>query len=279
MAGHPQYPPTVRVSADGRVYAWWTNRVSPSGLSSMIIGEAGVKSRYEHTTVGAILPGPDGTLFTSAGLFTPELTKKGGPTSGIAIPAAQGSFYLSVTTPPSAKLPRQQPVAVGVNLLMLGESRPLAELGNLEGLDPPTGPINIRPGQGPQLLLTDRVYLVPDAKALVILNGTAEKVIIHKVDVDELLKKADINFLFVTSKPPAAERGTMFTYTPLVKSKKGGVKLKLDAGPDGMKVVGDKIVWDVPKRYAADDVSVIINVSDAGGQEAYDSFTLVVKDR
>jgi hypothetical protein len=130
------------------------------------------------------------------------------------------------------------------------------------------------------LPLADRAVLVPDANALVILNGTGEKAIIHKIEVEALLEKAGIDYLFVIGRPGAAQCGAQFSYKPNVKSKKGGVKVKLDAGPDGMKVAADGTVsWAVPANFADTSVSVILTISDSTGQEIFHTFTLPVRDR
>src|SRR5205823_4625550 len=59
------HPMTARISADGRVVGAWTPSLSPSGLHSVVHNGASVKVYSEHTTVGQVVPGPDGsTLFT-----------------------------------------------------------------------------------------------------------------------------------------------------------------------------------------------------------------------
>jgi hypothetical protein len=281
MAGHPQYPPTVRVSADGRVFAWYTRGLSPSGLSSMVLGGNDGKCYYGHTTVGAILPGPDGTLFTAGGLFTPEL-KPIGEKRGYQywyhapIPAAHGRMYITVAPEDDTTLPgRRGPQKV--SLKMIGENKPLLDLSDFAGLDVPKNH-NQTVARGLQLY--DRVFLVPDAKALAILHGTHDKITIHKLDVESALDKAGIDFLFVTSRPGGAVCGKVYSYKPEVKSRKGGVKVKLDAGPDGMKVAADgTVTWSVPENFADTEVSVILTISDSSGQEVFHTFTLPVASR
>jgi hypothetical protein len=281
MAGHPSYPPTVRVSADGRVFAWYTQGLSPSGLSSMVLGETDAKSHYEHKTVGAILPGPDGTLFTAGGLFTPELKPIGDETRyqywfHAPVPAAHGRLYLSVA-PDDLPGGRNRPTAAKVSLKMIGENKALLDLTDLAGLDVAK---NHNQTAATGLQLYNRVFIVPDAKAIAVLHGTADKITIHKLDVEEALDKAGIDFLFVTSKPSGAVCGETFTYKPEVKSRKGGVKIKLDAGPEGMKVAADgTVTWAVPENFADTSVQVILTVSDGSGQETFHTFKLPVASR
>src|SRR5205823_2304031 len=73
-----------------------------------------------------------------------------------------------------------------------------------------------------------RVLFAPEAKTIAVLPLSSDRLVVHRFDVDEALDKAGIDYLFVVSRPPvAAYKGTPFVYTPVVKSKKGGVKLKL----------------------------------------------------
>ncbi len=275
LTGHPQYWSSVRISGDGRVLAWYSPAVSPSGLSSLVLGEGEPKYYSEHTTVGAIIPGPTGTLFTAGGLYTPELKLIGKEKRyqywhHAPIPAAHGDFYLSVS---AAEMPRGKSPSK-LSLSLLGEESAILELDHLEGLDIPKDH-NQTMARG--LQLHDRVFLVPDANVLAVLTGTADKVIMHKFDLEALLTQADIDYLFITSQPPAAVRGTTFNYTPAIKSRKGGVKVKFDAGPEGMKVTKDKSLrWVVPKDFAEASVSVVLTISDKSGQEKFHTFNLPV---
>lgn len=267
----------VRVSADGRVFGHWTPGRSPSGLRSLVLSDAGAKAHDQHTSVGVILPGPDGTLFTAGGLFTPEL-KPIGPKlnydsrSHPPIPAAHGNLFLTVTTDTGIGAPRKPP---RVALRMVGDGRPLVTFGELTGLDVPKEYEQADKG----LHLYDRVFLVPDAKAMAVLHATADKVTIHALDAEALMDKAGIDYLFVSSRPPGAVRGETFTYKPEVKSRKGGVKLKLDAGPNGMALADGTLTWAVPENFAGTSANVILTVSDSSGQETLHVFALPIAPR
>src|SRR5262249_49729969 len=67
------------------------------------------------------------------------------------------------------------------------------------------------------------------------------------------------------------------TYSPVVKAKKGGVKLRLQAGPDGMKLTPENALdWPVPTDYREDSAGVILSVSDGSGQEVFHNFRLTI---
>ena len=274
------YPHTVRVSPDGRVYTWWTPGLSPSGLNSMVVGRTTAKSYNEHTTVGAILPGPDGTLFTAAGLYTPELKRIGSP-KGYQywhlppIPAADGPWYLQFenTDTPGGRNESKPP---RTTLKMIGDERPIVTLPELSGLGTPA-----RGGAtGPTLPLIDRVHFIPSAELLVVVSDTLDQLHLHKFKLQDQLDRSGIDYLLVTSRPPTAVgRGTRFSYTPTVLSKKGGVKVKLESGPDGMTVSGAAVRWNVPKDFDDSEANVILLVTDATGQEAFHTFKLAVRDK
>jgi len=125
--------------------------------------------------------------------------------------------------------------------------------------------------------MDNRLFLIPDAKLMAILAETGDKIVLHRFDLDALLEKSDVDYLFVTSRPPAAARGVAFRYTPTIRSKKGGVKLTLDSGPDGMKLTDGTLTWNVPKDFTDESVSVIVTVTDKTGQEVFHAFTLPVR--
>ena len=106
-------------------------------------------------------------------------------------------------------------------------------------------------------------------------------VYLHRIDVDRLLEKAGHDYLLVLSRgPDGAYRGRTLRYTPVVKSKKGGVTIRVDAGPDGMKATADgRIVWAVPEAFPQDQVQVILTVSDTGGQQTFHTFRLRVREK
>jgi hypothetical protein len=267
------YTTRVRISADGRVFGHWNPRYTPSGLRTLVLSDEGVKSYDEHESVGSILPGPDGTLFTSSGLYSPDL-KPVNDKHGYweALPPAHGRVYLAVSGPTDK-------TEAKVTVRLIGETRPLAELGNLAGLDL-ARPDPFARDARVTLPVSDRVFLVPNANALVVLNGNVDKVIIHKAEVEALLEKAGIDYLYVTSRPGVAKCGATFTYKPDVKSKKGGVTIKLDIGPEGMRTTADgTLAWKVPENFADTSVSVLLTVSDKSGQETFHMFTLPVQSR
>ena len=69
----------------------------------------------------------------------------------------------------------------------------------------------------------------------------------------------------------------MYKYKPVIRSKRGGVKVTLDSGPDGMKLVAGQLQWQVPVDAKESRISVIMSVEDASGQQIYHTFMLTVR--
>lgn len=270
----------VAVSPDGRTYCWADNW--GGGTKVMTLGErAGkVKSDNGASGMGAVVPGPDGTLFGSAGLYTPDLKKAGDPKKyvyGTFAPATSGPWYVSVIEgdrfAPGGPVPRK--VSVGLT----SDDGVKFPLDTLDGLPPVPDQFGGVPGGGPlvKVPLAGRLHLVPEAEILAVLDDGMEKVVLHRLALKPLMDKADRDYLMVVSKPPPAARGTRWSYTPEVWSKKGGVKVKLESGPDGMTESGGVLTWQVPDKAADDEVPVLLTVSDASGQETFHSFSLAVR--
>src|SRR5439155_14035471 len=123
-----------------------------------------------------------------------------------------------------------------------------------------------------------RIHLVPDARLLVTIPSSNDKLILRRFDLDDLLAKSEVDYLLVTSQPPTtAVRGATYTYKLAVKSKKGGVKQKLESGPKGMTLSErGQLTWAVPKDWAEQEVDVILSLSDATGQEVFQTFKVYI---
>src|SRR5262249_36160731 len=124
-----------------------------------------------------------------------------------------------------------------------------------------------------------RVHLIPDAKLLVTIPSTDDKLIVRRFDLDAFLAKSPVNYLFVSSQPPSnGVRGETYRYTMTVKSKKGGVKLKLESSPKGMSLSEDgKLTWPISKDFSDGEADVIISVRDESGQEVLQTFKVEVR--
>ncbi|HJZ94056.1 MAG TPA: hypothetical protein VKE40_24490, partial [Gemmataceae bacterium] len=265
-----------RLSADGRILTWWLPGLS-SGQYSMVIEGNRLKGPFDGGQNGYALPGPGGdAVFTPGRVLSTEM-KPAGPEAKsnsdggtYYLPAANGRWYLAIQRGRRRGAPSDAPLEVALDLHLQGADRPLASFRDLKGLDLPEAGIQHGPDQW--------FHFVPDAKMLVTLTPARDKLVVYKLDIEAALEKSDTDYLVVTSTAPAsATRGKSFTYPIAVKARRGGVKIKLDAGTPGMKVDAEGVLtWEVPRDFTERDVSIILTVSDATGQEVFHTFRLVV---
>jgi hypothetical protein len=270
---HGMHPHSTRASADGTVFAGsndWQGSCSAVLRGSSIV-------MYHEGTAALLRPAADGrTLCGMGGPYTPELKKLGGSRlTGETVPAVQGGLYLSVTYSGDRFGGAGGKPSVAVHLA--GDSRPLLTLADLPGLENPGNPWDA--ARGGVLPLDKRLFLIPAAKLLVTIPSTADRLHLIRFDLEEALEKSGIDYLFVTSQPPPQfTPGQKFTYPVAVKSKKGGVKVKLESGPAGMNVSAAGLVsWAVPAAFADAEVDVLLTVSDASGQEIFHTFKVAAR--
>jgi hypothetical protein len=269
---HPFESCPVRASADGTVFATCNPNSSPSYIQAMVLEGKRVRVYGAWDSVGHVTPSADGkVLHTGRGLYTEQCKAIGkvGRDGLYCLPAAQGPYYLALKL--TGWTPGKKTDAV-VTLHIAGDSRPLITLPNI---DLPDG-IN---GWDRERFATDRrIHFIPDAKVLITIPTVGDRLVLHRLDVDVALKKSDVDYLFVSSRPPAsATKGAVFSYQMAVKSRKGGVKYKMESGPAGMSVSATGLVrWAVPAGLAEKTVDAIVSVGDSAGQEVFHTFTLAI---
>jgi hypothetical protein len=201
---------------------------------------------------GATVYGGTGEVYTVGGKRIGQ-----GPDTRHYIPATDGPLVLAVTDTVDVHAP---PRRVNLAIHAPRDSRPLFRLPRFDALE--------------WLFVANvgwhfdgHVFFVSQAKTVAVLPMSKDRFVLYKVDVDEGLKKAELDYLFVASHPPAVAPGQKFEYQLDTRSKKGEVKYKLEFGPDGLAVgAGGKMTWDAPADFDK-PVSVAVTVSDKSGQE------------
>jgi len=283
------YRLSFRISANGRVFTWWPSTSGYHGSGALVFGLESAVAVPSPVQL-ALLPTSNATVLNLGGELTSELveTRRLKPSPNHShfwerppIPAAHGPLYLEVNVPPNSGGGRPKGVpppisdprfpADWLTLRLVGHDSVIAIVPELAGLK-----ISNEPRDQSQLPVYDRVFLVPGAKLLALLSRECDQVHMHRLDTDALLAKSKLDYLFVDGWPSGAERGKRFIYSPTVKSSRGGVKLRLESGPTGMMVDGQRLIWDVPADFDAADVTVIVTVSDAAGRETPHAFTVAV---
>jgi hypothetical protein len=274
-----------RVSADGRLFTTYMPQSSPQGQAFFVLSGDSAKQydiAIERMLSGHVTPSPNSRyVFTTQGQFTAEgspITKRGEAGKSYALPAADDeTFYLNIDVAgwPHGNEIQRGPQKSKLFLHLADDDRPVAPLDQVEL---PPG-INGWDREGP--ISTDqRLHFLPAAKLLVVLPKTNDRLDLYRVDPEALLAKSDRDYLYVASRPPAeVAKGSTYVYPVDVKSKKDGVKVRLESEPPGMKVADAKLNWDVPADFADADVDVILNVTDAGGKEVFQSFRISLTDK
>jgi hypothetical protein len=161
-----------------------------------------------------------------------------------------------------------------VSIHVEGDKRPLVTLSGLMAEGGDRNRFDYNQGLPPD----KRLWFIPDAQLLVEVSATLDSLILHRVNLEELLEKSEVDYLFVASRPPlTAAPGKELSYQVAVKAKRGGIKYELAAGPEGMSISETGLVkWSVPADAAGTRHQVIIGVRDALAQEVFHTFTIAV---
>lgn len=267
----------VRASADGMVYGEWKQGNSEVG-SVVLAANAARGSRLNEDRDSHALPSPDGrVIHTARNVYTPAFVPLQVPSRGadFVIPATRGNYYLSAKQEVRRESSEIPIAYVQISLYIRGYADPLVHLKPIC-----LGPVGSRGRPYGREFPRDRAYhLFPEAKLLVIVPPARNRLILKRLDVEEVLSKSGMDYLFVVSSPPPkATRGRLLEYQISTKSKRGGVTYELEGGPEGMKLSErGRLSWYVPTSLEEEAVSVIVLVADRSGQQVYHTFTCDVE--
>jgi hypothetical protein len=216
-----------------------------------------------------VVPGPDGrTLYANGDRLDDRGKKRDASSSDgprLSLPTVEGAdFFLRVEEKDGR--PR-------LRLHLAADGLPLADLDQVEVP-------KFTPAVYPNWLNYDqRLLLIPSAKLLVVIPEDDDQLELYRVDPYDLLARSKRHILEFASRPPtAAVKGAEFRYAPRVLSSKGGVKLTIEGGPEGMKVVEGTLTWEVPRDFAECEVIAVLVATDATGHEQLQSLRLFVND-
>jgi hypothetical protein len=162
-------PAHVRVSADGRAIGARFAQLQPSGLQIAWLEGNTIRGTYLAESVGHVTPSADGRkIYTELGQFDLD-AKPDGP-RGPVLPAIEGSGYVALTGTPGGK--RQ--------LAVWGPAidKPMGVFDELPGFEGRKDPF-LR--ENPNLSLDKRLFWVPDARVLVLVPPTADKLHVYRI--------------------------------------------------------------------------------------------------
>jgi hypothetical protein len=260
---------SLRASADGRTFACQNSLAS--GWIQIAVWKQGEVTKSDVSGGAFPTVSPDGDeVYTSFGPLSREERQQRSD-GAHAIPALHGPYYLALQPLTAGKVPANKNRSLSVNLA--GDHRAFLQVTDLDGL-------SAAPEPAKSLPLDKGIHLIPDAKLLITIPAGESRLVLHRLDVEEALAKADLTYLVVTSRPPSATyKGGEYAYKPTVKSKKGGVRWRLKSGPEGMTVGPDgNLSWRVPADFAGTSAQAVVEVSDASGRQVLHSISIDVFD-
>lgn len=268
----------VRASADGSAYAWWTAGSSPSGIRLLMLRGSSARGLSLHETGGLELPSYDGSLlFTTGRVFTSALKPiQSEHLAGLqGVPTDHPAYFMGVRFAGDDLSAMKMSKGVARASLFASSDRRL--LFSLPLLDELNGEdCNLYANHA--LSLEKRLHLFVANNLLLTIGRSTDELVLRKFVVADELEKSGVDYLFMDSIPPlTANKGLRYVYTPRPRSKRGGVKIALESGPEGMKLVEGRLVWEVPAHFSDNAASVILLIGDASGQEIYQSFVVEVR--
>jgi hypothetical protein len=261
----------LRASADGKAFGVYPPSGRSAGISTATLAGHHLRlARHPGPVVLRVLPAGDGrTFFTPVGLRSPEgkplAEGPGGVRDTVLVPAVQGNAYVAAAFEGKPGSPQADRCRLAVHVL--GEARPAL---TLPPLDLPRGP-------GSDVLRPEgRIWLVPDARRLVVIPKGDRRLLWRRLDLDEAVGRAGFPRPVVTSQPPAEVfKGAELVYAVKARGGKGVVRVKLEAGPKGMSASPEGVVrWAVPRKTAEAEVAVVLSLRDEAGAERFHSFQL-----
>lgn len=267
----------MRASASGSVYGMWATSHSPQGLEVLIFSGDRAFSKREHTSVGHVVPGPDGMyLFTGiGGVYSSSLVGGDSRRNRVpCVPTTHPRLYVTVPAEPGAQrnLGNKPFDGVKPGLFQVDSDTPLINLPSLE-----LGKSNEnRSWMRGDFTLDKRVYYILGANQLISIPLTNDRLVIQRVSLMESLKESGVDYFFVVSTPKRGFRpGKTYRYRIEVASKRPGVRFSLAESPKGMRISpsGD-ITWKVPSQFRDDKAEVIVNITNSIDQHTVEAFTL-----
>jgi hypothetical protein len=233
--------------------------------------QAGSNNKIEFVSIGAgafALPSADGRfLFTPWGIHNRSLTQAKVPElkGCYVVPAAEPGPFLALANEAYGANPKGM-LADGSLTVYSEDRKPLFTLRGLEELKTKS-----------DLAWEKRIHYYPSAGLLVCLDPGKDVLVLRRIKLAEQLEKSDTDYLVVVSRPPLAKPGAAFSYKLDALSKKGGLKFKLESGPEGLTVSPTgQVAWKVPDKPADPEVDVLVTVTDSSGQEVFHNFRVEV---
>jgi hypothetical protein len=254
-------PVHLRASADGSVLLGWGGGWAGLEMLRFEDGRPAEGSDQFAFSLGVFaLPSADGRLvFHPDGMVGPDLKPGPAPRGCYLVPAEEPGFFLALH---GGQLPFGVPGQglrlPGVNqVTVFSEDRSqlllLTDLAELK--------------EGSALPWEKTLHFYPRGGLLVTLAGK-DKVVLRRLDLVERLGKSGVDYLFVFPQPASGKTGQLFRQQLDIRSKRGGLEVKLVSGPEGLKVSPEGLVsWPIPADFPDPEATARFRIRDVSGQE------------
>ena len=186
----------LRASSDGKHIGLWNSGQLPAGITWIRLDYPIARSRQAHSGNGYVVPGTKGqVLFTSQGMLThlewPNQNKlyPGADVNGRYVPAHYSDYYLYLGAAPMPQnrnptaTPQNPSPTRGVEIHKLGVDKPLVRLDDIEV------PSEDARQNTTDFTLDKRFHLIPQAKLLIVIPPSNDRLILHRVDLEEALNR------------------------------------------------------------------------------------------
>ena len=271
----------VRAAPCGTVFSMWMNKGDRGRATLEVKGNTFAFHHQGHiagwgcylvpSADGRILYGRhrinEGSFNCSTGvMFAPNFKLLGGgedkgPERWL-LPTGQGPFYFDVQFHKDRR--------ASLAFCLRGDEQPFATLGPLE--------FRYRDFEDDKLFFDKRIHVFPEARTVICIPSGNNRLLVQRHDLEQALKKSDLDILVVLSLPPTTViQGGTYTYPMKTFSRKGGVKYRLESGPQGMRVdSAGLLTWDVPTNFDRAEAAVVVALTDQGGLETFHTFKIAV---
>jgi hypothetical protein len=272
----------IRASAVGTLFAMWETGVSGESMFAFSVHGDAIVAAQPSGNLGQLVPGPDGpTVFTGSGSRIDASGKPIGraETPGpsdprfMVIPTPEPALYLSIGGLPGVAFDANgalnwPPGAVSVSVHSASDGSSLLTVHSLDEMATST---KLEDWYHDDFTAEKRFHFVPAAHVLVTIPPSNDRLVLRRLDVDQARDSVGRDQLAVVSLPTlTATVGRQIVHRIEARSKKGPISFTLARGPDGLEVDRDgKMTWTVPPAQKGQDVTAVIVIGDASGQQLF----------
>lgn len=278
---------TIRASDDGSLFLIGDRLPGSSGkLLNLSLGV--VKTR-NLPLPSPLLPGPDGQYLYVASpnmeraavtdlvgnrIFEPSAAQR---RNLLFLPTSVPAYFLSIGGLTLNGLPPNVPQNYPPLTLTLHAAGSLTPLANIEKL-PEMHFLNPVGGdwQEKSPAFEYRFRWIPAAELLITVPSTDDRLVLRRLRLANVIATSGPETLYVTSaKSLLVRAGKKLSHRIEVKSAKGGVKLTLTKGPEGLKLTPDgRVEWDVPDRGENLEETAVITIENESGHPLFHKLTI-----